>query len=144
VGPGRPKAPTSSFRHLRATLSSHPRHRFPHSGSPETASPDVLVRLAREAQDLLRRALDCFSEADADAARAVLEGDDEVDDSEAEVVRLELAEIADHPERASQAVDMILIAKNLERVGDHATNIAEDVILMAEARNVKHADKLRR
>jgi phosphate transport system protein len=41
-------------------------------------------------------------------------------------------------------VDLILIAENLERVGDHATNIAEDVILAAEARNLKHADKLAR
>ena len=41
-----------------------------------------------------------------------------------------------------QGVDVILVAKNLERVADHATNIAEDVILAAEARNVKHASKL--
>jgi phosphate transport system protein len=45
---------------------------------------------------------------------------------------------------ASQEVDIIMVAKHLERVGDHATNIAEDVILVAEARNVKHAAKLAR
>ena len=45
-------------------------------------------------------------------------------------------------ENRSEAVDMILIAKHLERVADHATNIAESVILVAEARNVKHSTKL--
>lgn len=45
---------------------------------------------------------------------------------------------------ASQEVDVILLAKHLERVADHATNIAEDVIPVAEARNVKHAAKLAR
>ena len=54
----------------------------------------------------------------------------------------ELTEIADDPDAAPQAVDLILVAKNLERVADHATNIAEDVILIIEARNIKHASKL--
>ena len=50
--------------------------------------------------------------------------------------------LIDHPELTSQGVDFILIAKNLERVADHATNIAEDVIMVTEARNVKHLSKL--
>ena len=53
-----------------------------------------------------------------------------------------IRDISEHPELSPQEVDLILIAENLERVGDHATNIAEDVILAAEARNLKHADKL--
>jgi phosphate transport system protein len=48
------------------------------------------------------------------------------------------------PGAASQEVDLIMVAKHLERVGDHATNIAEDVVLVAEARNIKHAAKLAR
>jgi phosphate transport system protein len=53
-----------------------------------------------------------------------------------------LTAIAGDAAIAPQAVDLILVAKNLERVADHATNIAEDVILIIEAQNVKHADKL--
>ena len=49
-----------------------------------------------------------------------------------------------NPDLAPQEVDFILVAKNLERVADHATNIAEDVILATQARNVKHAEKLAR
>jgi len=53
-----------------------------------------------------------------------------------------ILEIHSHPERTSRQVDFILIAKNLERVADHATNIAEDAILVAEARHMKHAGRL--
>ena len=57
-------------------------------------------------------------------------------------IRAAIEEIGMHPESTSQEVDFILIAKNLERVADHATNIAEDVILVAQGRNIKHAEKL--
>ena len=106
--------------------------------------PPILARLASSAQSVLRSALDSFSHADSAAARTVLGADDEIDDAQDEVILEELEQIASHPDMASPAVDIIFIAKNLERVGDHATNIAEDVILVAEARNVKHAAKFAR
>jgi phosphate transport system protein len=101
-----------------------------------------LVQLARETQRLLRKALDSFSAGDANQAREVLEEDDHIDREEERLICLALEEVQASPESAAQAVETILIAKNLERVADHATNIAEDVILIAEARNVKHALKL--
>ena len=109
---------------------------------PELPVPLVLVRLARSAQRMLHDALDAYSAGDAEAARRVLAQDDEVDRQQDEAVRCGLQEISGRPEFASLGVDIIFVAKNLERVGDHATNIAEDVILVAEARNVKHAAKL--
>ena len=54
-----------------------------------------------------------------------------------------IQELGRQPENVAQRVDLIFIAESLERVGDHATNIAEEVILATEARNLKHADKLR-
>lgn len=104
--------------------------------------PPKLRELADEAQRQLRLALDSFSDRDAEKAERVLRDDDRVDEDQDRVIRAAIAEIGSHPEETSQTVDFILIAKNLERVADHATNIAEDVILVAEARNVKHADKL--
>jgi len=101
-----------------------------------------LVQLARETQRLLRKSLDAFSAGNASAAREVLEEDDHIDREEERLISLALEEIQASPESSAQAVETILIAKNLERVADHATNIAEDVILIAEARNVKHAMKL--
>ena len=68
----------------------------------------------------------------------MLGSDDEIDDAQDEVILEELEQIASHPDMASPAVDIIFIAKNLERVGDHATNIAEDVIFMVSARDVRH------
>ncbi len=101
-----------------------------------------LAEMARATQRLLRKALDSFSAGDADQAREVLEEDDHIDREEERLVSLALEQIQARPESSAQAVETILIAKNLERVADHATNIAEDVILIAEARNVKHAAKL--
>jgi phosphate transport system protein len=108
------------------------------------ALPATLTTLSRAAQGALRRSLDAFSRTDPDLARAVLEEDDAIDAQQEEVVRSMLRELEQRPEKASEEVDIILLAKHLERVADHATNIAEDVILVAEARNVKHAAKLAR
>jgi phosphate transport system protein len=108
-----------------------------------TLIPALLRQLASQAQRVLRRSLDAYSEGNSELARSVLDGDDQIDRAQDAAIEAALAEINAHPEHASICVDVILIAKNLERVGDHATNIAEDVILVAEARNVKHAQKLR-
>jgi phosphate transport system protein len=108
------------------------------------AAPPKLRTLADEAQRILRRALDAFAEQDPVRAALVLDDDDQVDSDEDDVIRAAIEEIAGHPEITAQEVDYILIAKNLERVADHATNIAEGVILAIQARNVKHASKLAR
>jgi phosphate transport system protein len=92
---------------------------------------------------VLHRALDSFADGDAERAAQVLEQDDQVDADQDVVIRAAIQDIMSHPELTSQGVDFILIAKNLERVADHATNVAEDVILATQARNVKHAAKLR-
>ena len=106
--------------------------------------PAGLEELADDSRRLLRRALDAFARKDGETARAVMAEDDQIDDDQDRVIEEALGEIQNRPEIASQELDLIQIAKNLERVGDHATNIAEDVILMAEARNLKHAEKLAR
>jgi phosphate transport system protein len=110
---------------------------------PVIPLPPRLTRLARDTQRILSQALDSFAHVDGQAARAVLEQDDPIDAEQDQVITEALGQIASQPESASEAVDVILIAKHLERVADHATNIAEDVILVVEARNVKHAAKLR-
>lgn len=111
---------------------------------PAVALPARLGDLAEETRQLLKAALDSFADVDAQKARVVLAGDDQIDEDEDRIVRQALEEIATHPEISSQEIDLIQIAKNLERVGDHATNIAESVVLAAEALNLKHAEKLRR
>jgi phosphate transport system protein len=114
------------------------------AANPPIPFPAALTSLARSSQRVLRRSLDAFSRTDAELARAVLGEDDAIDRAQDEVVQTMLRALERQPTAASQEVDMIMVAKHLERVGDHATNIAEDVILVAEARNVKHAAKLAR
>jgi phosphate transport system protein len=109
---------------------------------PEVPIPPRLRSLGDEVQRVLHRALDSFADGDAAIAAMVLEQDDQVDADQDVVIRAAIEEITGHPDIVSQGVDFILIAKNLERVADHATNIAEDVILATQARNVKHAAKL--
>jgi phosphate transport system protein len=108
----------------------------------ETLWLERLEPLEDGATQLLRDALDCFAELDPDLARRVIAGDDAIDALEQRLVHELVAALRERPEAAEQLVELILITHNLERIADHATNIAEDVILVTEARNVKHAEKL--
>jgi phosphate transport system protein len=108
------------------------------------ALPPHLEALAVECQAMLREALDAFVHRDAERARKLLAEDDRIDDDQDRVIREALDEIRAHPDLYQQEVDLILVAKHLERVADHATNIAESVIMIVEARNVKHAEKFAR
>jgi phosphate transport system protein len=109
---------------------------------PPVELPAAMQALSDEARRLLRQALDSFSDGDVPRAKDVLAADDQVDLDQDRVIRDAIEWIEAHPASAGQGVDHVLIAKNLERVADHATNIAEDVILLVENRNLKHASKL--
>jgi phosphate transport system protein len=104
--------------------------------------PAKLTELFDESRRLLRSALDAYTQNDPRKARAVLEADDRVDRLQDRVIEDALAELVAGAQDPRTLIDVIQIAKNLERAADHATNIAEDVILVAEAQNVKHAAKL--
>ena len=109
---------------------------------PAITPPSTLEALANSSRRALMNALLAFANYDPSLARVVLASDDEVDADEAETFRAALQGIRDNPGASEQEVYFILIAKNLERVGDHATNLAEDVILVVESLNLKHAEKL--
>ncbi|MFQ5696907.1 MAG: phosphate signaling complex protein PhoU [Myxococcota bacterium] len=112
------------------------------SARPQIALPSGLERIAAGSRRLLSSALDCFGSGDTAAARAVIEADDEIDRIQDQIVQAAIARLAEEPTSAPQEVDVILIAEALERVADHATNIAESVILLYDAEIVKHAAKL--
>ncbi len=113
------------------------------AGRAPAAVPASLHALEEETSRQLRNSLDSYSKLDADMARQVIAADDRVDELQDVVVREAIDSIGAQNDAAPQAIDYVLIAESLERVGDHATNLAEDVILIAEAKNVKHAEKLR-
>ena len=109
---------------------------------PPIELPPALRALANQSQRLLADSLKAYADIDADRARRVMAGDDQIDADEDEIIRAAMRQIRSDPDTSEQQIDVIFIAKSLERVADHATNIAEDVVLIAESRNIKHAAKL--
>jgi phosphate transport system protein len=97
-----------------------------------------IPRMAQIAEKMIRDALDSFVQRDAELARDVLRRDDEVDELKDQVFRELLTYMMADPGTIQRALALILISRNLERIGDHATNIAEDVIFIMEAKDVRH------
>jgi phosphate transport system protein len=97
-----------------------------------------IPRMAEVAEQMIRDSLDAFVKKDAELARDVLRRDDEVDDLKNQVFRELLTYMMADPGTIQRALALILISRNLERIADHATNIAEDVIFIAEAKDVRH------
>jgi len=90
------------------------------------------------AQTMLRDALDAYVRRDTPLAHAVLNADDQLDALKTQVFRDLLTYMLKDPATVEPALDLILISRHLERIGDHATNIAEDVIFMVSAQDVRH------
>ena len=97
-----------------------------------------IPRMAEIAEKMTRDALDSFVRRDPALARDVLRRDDEVDQLKDQVFRELLTYMMADPGTIQRALCLILISRNLERVADHATNIAEDVIFLVEAKDVRH------
>jgi phosphate transport system protein len=97
-----------------------------------------IPRMARIAQSMLRDALDAFVRRDVAAAQYVLNQDDELDGLKTQVFRELLTYMLQDPHTIEPALDLILVSRHLERIGDHATNVAEDVIFMVSAKDVRH------
>jgi len=97
-----------------------------------------IPRMAEIAKRMTRDALDAFVNKDPDLARDVLRRDDEVDLLKDQIFRELLTYMMADPGTIGRALSLILVSRNLERIADHATNIAEDVIFIAEARDVRH------
>ena len=98
-----------------------------------------LPHLSELARGMVRRSLDSFVFGDAAAAAAVLRSDDEVDEVYKKLFQELQAYMVEDASTVSRALHLLLIARNLERIGDHATNIAEDVIYYVDGRDVRHA-----
>jgi phosphate transport system protein len=97
-----------------------------------------IPHMATVAQRMLRDALDAFVRRDLDLAEDVLDRDDELDELKTQVFRELVGHMTRDPSTIEPALDLVLISRHLERIGDHATNVAEDVIFMVSARDVRH------
>jgi phosphate transport system protein len=94
--------------------------------------------MAEIAQRMLRDALDAYVQRDVPKAHAVLAEDDRLDALKTQVFRELLTYMLQDPSTIEPALDLILVSRHLERIGDHATNVAEDVIFMVSAKDVRH------
>ena len=90
------------------------------------------------AQAMLRDALDAYVKQDSELATKVLNEDDRLDSLKAQVFRDLLTHMLQNQGTVEPSLDLILVSRHLERIGDHATNIAEDVIFMVSALDVRH------
>jgi phosphate transport system protein len=97
-----------------------------------------LPRMGQLAVSMLHQALEAFVTERIDIAQSVLVQDDILDGLKNQVFRDLLAIMIREPQTIEPGLDLILISRHLERVGDHATNVAEDVIFIVEARDVRH------
>ncbi|MGE0815601.1 MAG: phosphate signaling complex protein PhoU [Vicinamibacterales bacterium] len=98
-----------------------------------------LPRMGAIAQRMLRDALDAFVRRDTALAEAVLAADDELDALKSQIFRELLTYMTRDQATIEPALDLVLVSRHLERIGDHATNIAEDVIFLVSARDVRHS-----
>ncbi len=98
-----------------------------------------IPRMADEARTMVRESLAAFVTTDLKLAGEVMLRDDTVDAMKEQIFRELLTYMMGDPKNIEQALTLILISRNLERVGDHATNIAEDVIFIGTGKDVRHA-----
>jgi phosphate transport system protein len=97
-----------------------------------------IPKMAEQVRVMIRQSLDACFPADPKLAREVVMKDDIVDGYKNKVFHDLVALIKTNPDVCERALDLILIARNLERLGDHATNIAEDAIFIASGEDIRH------
>ncbi len=104
---------------------------------PIVPEPELL-EMARQARTMLADALDAFVRGDAQAGRAICRRDDSVDALHQSMFRILLTHMMEDPHIIGTAMELFLVSRNLERVADLATNIAEDVVFLVEGKSIKH------
>ena len=108
--------------------------------APELGEPVALERMMERTGGMLRDALDAFVRRDSALAHQVVDRDDEVDELNRSHFKVLIARMKSDPESVETAVALLSISRNLERVADLATNIAEDVVFVVDARDIRHQD----
>jgi len=100
-----------------------------------------LPKMAALALEMLKAALDSFVQRDAAVARAVIPRDQEVDALNKQIHRALARQMAEDAGTISRCLNLMIAAKSLERIADHATNIAEEVVYLCEAEDIRHMGK---
>jgi phosphate transport system protein len=102
-----------------------------------------IPHIAGLAQSMVRKALDAFVNRDADLARSVLASDDAVDNMRTASYHELISFMENNPQQIGQALYLLSVVRNLERIADHSTNIAEDVLFLVKGIDVRHHNEER-
>ncbi len=105
---------------------------------PPVIISDSVIEMSSKVKEMFRSAMDAFINADTVLAQSICTLDDEVDDLNRQIFMETLLKDDRGPQAKETAFDIILVAKNLERIADHTTNICEDIIFMVEGKTIKH------
>ena len=100
-----------------------------------------IPRMGNIALEMLRDALDCFLNSDTDKALAVVKRDSEVDAINKQLYRELSSYMIERPQSISRALELMFISKSIERIADHATNIAEEMVFLAQAKDIRHSEE---
>src|ERR1051325_44395 len=112
------------------------------SQNPEIKTKAALPRLAAMALAMLKQALDAFVHRDPAAARQVIPRDKEVDALNKDISRILMDFMEQNPQTIRRCLQLITVSRSLERIADHATNVAEEVVYLCEAQDIRHLNKL--
>jgi len=99
-----------------------------------------LPRMANIALEMLRDALDCFVQEDEQKALSVIRRDPEVDNLNRLLYRRLTSFMIEKPDTISRALELMFISKSIERIADHATNIAEEMVFLSRGQDIRHSD----
>lgn len=106
---------------------------------PQLKQPFIdLPKMAETTQKMVRDALDALVTRNPQLAQQVLQRDDTVDSTYHKIFEELLALMKQNPQNVAPALHLLLVARNLERIGDHATNIAEDVVYLVQGKDIRH------
>lgn len=103
-----------------------------------------LPRMADIATEMLQDALDCFLQSDAEKALDIVRRDKDVDELNKQVYRELTSYIHEKPSATTLALELMFISRSLERIADHATNIAEEVIFLSKGQDIRHTDAVKK
>jgi len=99
---------------------------------------NMLDMISQKAQAMVKDSLKAFLKKDLALAQTVLKRDDEVDDLKDNICLWLISYMKENPEKIAGSIDLLIVSRNLERIADHATNIAEDVIYMVAGKDIRH------
>ncbi|MDQ2839582.1 MAG: phosphate signaling complex protein PhoU [Acidobacteriota bacterium] len=105
---------------------------------PSIGPTAAIPRIAAMVESMVRKSLDSFIRCDSEAAREVLRADDDVDRLRTALAEQLLACMEQDPKNIRPSVDLLFVVTNLERIADHATNVAEDVLFLTSGIDVRH------